>query len=346
MENASLIRLCTFSPPQTLEMAGSFLLGGARKKRWPVRGKTVKSCGRSRASRKAQPRSAALSLRLAVLSNRPPPNVRRHVVTASIPPSPPPPSHMPLSSPPSPSPLSPPPASPPASPLPPLPPLPHRHHRNRYCCHRRQGRRRRPHHPHLIRHRRRLVRHHHARHCRPRRDLTRHHHLTRRRRHHSPPAPSPPPYRRRPRHHPRSLATTALVTAAIVTAAARALAGLLPRAPARVPRGVPRGAVPRAPVARGAVPGVICHSDTGAQGCAKLPSKGTVKPKFSSRGSAPHPAGGCSPPDPELRAVRWLPPLKRPSYRCRQIRGANVSARKKARCSHGCAPSVPPFFFN
>ena len=236
MENASLITDCTFSPPRALEMAGSFLLGGARKKRWPVRCKTVKSCGRSRASRKAQPRSAALSLRLAVLSNRPPPNVRRHVVTASIPPSPPPPSHMPLSSPPSPSPLSPPPASPPASPLPPLPPLPRRHYRNRYCC---QGRPRRPHRPHLIRHRRRLVRHHHARHCRPRRDLTRHHRLTRRRRHHSPPVPSPPPYRRRPRHHPRSLATAALVTAAIVTAAARALAGLC-RARARVPRGVPR----------------------------------------------------------------------------------------------------------
>ena len=218
-------------------MAGSFLLGGARKKRWPVRGKTVKSCGRSRASRKAQPRSAALSLRLAVLSNRPPPNVRRHcrnrlhtskptaaiphalvfstiaiaalatasiaasVATAALATAASPPLSKPVLLP------RPPPPSPPPSPHPPSPsprspspcsPLP-----------------------------------------RPRRDLTRHHHLTRRRRHHSPPAPSPPPYRRRPRHHPRSLATAALVTAAIVTAAARALAGLC-RARARVPRGVPR----------------------------------------------------------------------------------------------------------
>ena len=230
MENASLITDCTFSPPQALEMAGSFLLGGARKKRWPVRCKTVKSCGRSRASRKAQPRSAALALRLAVLSNRPPRCNRLHtttskptaaiphalvfstiaiaalatasiaasVATAALATAASPPLSKPVLLP------RPPPPSPPPSPHPPSPsprsPSPY---------------------------------------CRPRRDLTRHHRLTRRRRHHSPPVPSPPPYRRRPRHHPRSLATAALVTAAIVTAAARALAGLC-RARARVPRGVPR----------------------------------------------------------------------------------------------------------
>ena len=255
MENASLITDCTFSPPRALEMAGSFLLGGARKKRWPVRCKTVKSCGRSRASRKAQPRSAALALRLAVLSNRPPRRNRLHtttskptaaiphalvfstiaiaaLVTASIAASVATAALATAASPPLSKPVllpRPPPPSPPPSPHPPSPsprspspcsPLP-----------------------------------------RPRRDLTRHHRLTRRRRHHSPPVPSPPPYRRRPRHHPRSLATAALVTAAIVTAAARALAGLC-RARARVPRGVPR--VCRVGLCRARL------SACAARGCASL----------------------------------------------------------------------------
>ena len=79
-----------------------------------------------------------------------------------------------------------------------------------------------------------------------------------------------------------------------------------------------------------------------------MPSKEAVKPKFSSRGSAPHPAGGCSPPDPELGTSAGYHPVKRPSYRCRQIRGANVSTRKKVRFTYrmgvnkmasvGCSP--------
>jgi len=205
MENTSLITFSTFLPPQALKMVGSLSLGGARKKRSPVRCKTVKSCSRSRPPWKTQPRPAALSLRLAVPRIGRHHNQRRNVVTVSIttPPSPPPPPHLPLPSSPSPSPLSP--AS--ASPLPPLPPLPRRHHRNQYRRRRRQARRRRPHRPHLIRPCPRRARRHSARHCRPRhrrprRHVTRHHHLTRRRRHHSPPEPLSPPYPRRPRHPP------------------------------------------------------------------------------------------------------------------------------------------------
>ena len=227
MENASLITSPTFSPPQALKMVGSFSLGGARKKRSPVRCKTVKSCGRSRSPWKAQPRPAALSLRLAVPRIGRHNNQRRHVVTVSIttPPSPPPPSHLPLPPLPSPSPRS-------------------RHRQRRHCrpCHRclaatiETG----------------TV----AAVAKPAAAVptaltspavgvalaalaitalataglataglaatspaTRHHHLTRRRHHHSPPEPLPPPYRRRPRHHFRSLATGALATAAIAIAA-------------------------------------------------------------------------------------------------------------------------------
>ena len=68
-----LVTFPTFSPPQALKMVGSFSLGGARKKRSPVRCKTVKSCGRSRSPWKAQPRPAALSFTARSASIRPPP---------------------------------------------------------------------------------------------------------------------------------------------------------------------------------------------------------------------------------------------------------------------------------
>ena len=99
-----LVTFPTFLPPQALKMVGSFSLGGARKKRSPVRCKTVKSCGRSRSPWKAQPRPAALSMRLAVPRTGRHHNQCRNVVTVSIttPPSPPPPSHLPLPSSPSP----------------------------------------------------------------------------------------------------------------------------------------------------------------------------------------------------------------------------------------------------
>ena len=96
--------------------------------------------------------------------------------------------------------------------------------------------------------------------------------------------------------------------------AARARAGLR-RARARVPRRVPRGAVPRAPVPRGAVPGVICHSDFGlCVGCAKLPSKGTIKrykAKIFFAGLRPAPSWGLlAPRPPELRASAGYHPSK------------------------------------
>jgi hypothetical protein len=96
MENASLITFSTFSPPQALKMVGSLSLGGAQKKRSPVRCKTVKSCSRSRPPWKTQPRPAALSLRLAVPRIGRHHNQRRNVVTVSIttPPSPPPPPRL------------------------------------------------------------------------------------------------------------------------------------------------------------------------------------------------------------------------------------------------------------
>ena len=255
MENASLITFPTFSPPQALKMVGSFFVGGARKKRPPVRCKTVKSCGRSRSPWKAQPRPAALSLRLAVPRIGRHNNQRRHVVTVSIttPPSPPPPSHLPLPPLPSPSPRS-------------------RHRQRRHCrpCHRclaatiETG----------------TV----AAVAKPAAAVptaltspavalaalaitalataglataglaatspaTRHHHLTRRRHHHSPPEPLrlPPPYRRRPRHRLRSLATGALATAAIAitahTAATLAAAASPPPPPLALtkhPSGAPK----------------------------------------------------------------------------------------------------------
>ena len=68
LENASLIIFSTYSPPQALQDARSFSRGGAQKKRSLVSRKSVKSCARPPPPRKAQPRRAALTLRLAVAS--------------------------------------------------------------------------------------------------------------------------------------------------------------------------------------------------------------------------------------------------------------------------------------